>query len=427
MSRKSVLLSLPSEVLFDIATKLEPRDVSRLSQTCRFLHDWTSHNEPLFRHIFAAEYDRDTSSLQGGTFEVRLKQRTLMRNVLSGFKCQARPNIDPLKFLELLKHIVAIARQGYIDDNGTPSRNIQLLHQLLPAEDEFVFRFVKFAESSLLLCSVEEAIEGTNLLNQFKVLYGPMAQSFQAPHIFRSIRRTYTAGNKIYLSGCSVQWLHVEALRNVLVDNVRDAIISEDWGLMQGSQVKLVLPGGDAWSDTARGGAGRSPNPRDWAGVELNWIGTYAFIDFQVHSLINSAAFAHTAIPPSHLRRQGIGELLSLEMQLCDNTADPTADDPYPQLFFSGKLSTPHAVEFPELTIEGSVTRSKRDKDGAIRWLFTIMYEGRDQWVLSGIQVGQERSRMGVIGTWQHASTVAEGPAGGGPVGPFWWFVDTRL
>ncbi|KAK4051611.1 hypothetical protein OIV83_002751 [Microbotryomycetes sp. JL201] len=422
---ESLLLSLPSEVLFAIATHLQPADLSALARTCRLLHSWTVGNEPLFRSVFLREYDARPLT-HDSTYESDLKQRTLMRNVLQGFKCQARPTIEPLGYLNLLRNVVEIARQGYINDDGTPSRNIRILHQLLPADDEFVFRVVKFAESCLLLATVEQAVEFTNLLNQFKCFYGPMAQSFQAPHIFRSIRRTYTAANKLFGADCSVQWLHVEATRNVLVDNVRDAIISEDWGMLPGSRTKLELPGSRAWSDTATGGAGKSRNPKDWAGVELKWVGTYAFIDFQVHSLINSPAFAHTAIPPAHLRRQGIGELLTLEMQLADCTEEPTAENPYPQLLFTGKLVTPHAIEFPQLTVQGSVTRGDHEQDDAIRWLFTIMYEGRDQWILSGLQIGQERSKMGVMGTWQHASTIEGAEAAPGPVGPFWWFVDTR-
>lgn len=148
------------------------------------------------------------------------------------------------------------------------------------------------------------------------------------------------------------------------------------------------------------------------------------------------------AIPPAHLRRQGIGELLlgsasalrtccsqlsppgellSLELKLDDDSLAPSSDAPYPTHQFQGSLRTTLDATnlFPEFHVEGSVRRLS-PCDNAIYWQFAITYEGRKQWLLDGVQVGQERSRMGIVGVWKHA-TGMDGE-GGGPVGPFWWF-----
>ncbi|KAK4056431.1 hypothetical protein OIO90_002574 [Microbotryomycetes sp. JL221] len=448
------LLALPSEILFSIASKLGATDISRLSRTCHSLHNWTKHNEALFRAVCLSEYDpienpghfacsqqqhSQTSVLADGPYERELKRRTMLYNLIMRYQTQTKPNCHAHTFLDLLTPLVDLAREarahsfdenhefdhkqhGIIVNDTASGRNFDLLMQLLPPDaGDFMLRFVKHAEACLHLATVEQAIIATDLLARLKCLFGPLPSSFLAPSIYRAIRRTYTANLLLTTEGClgtQVDYVQLEAIRNVLIDNVRDAQISEDWGISeQGS--KLQLPGSGSWSDTLKGGAGPRPSRRDWAGVEMNWIGTYAFLDFQVHALINSPAFAHTAIPPAHLRRQGIGELLSLELKLADDTPEPTWLNPWPTLHFSGKLVTPHApAHFPELGIQGCVFRTSH-KD--ILWRFNILYENRDQWSLEGVQVGQERSKIGIMGTWRHASQVQDGLPG--PVGPFWWFV----
>lgn len=75
---------------------------------------------------------------------------------------------------------------------------------------------------------------------------------------------------------------------------------------------------------------------------------------------------------------------------------------------------------FPPLEIRGSVIRNT--EDDAVRWSYQVYYGNAMQWSLEGVQIGQERSEMGVIGVWTRPAV----PFGGlveGPCGPFRWWI----
>lgn len=130
----------------------------------------------------------------------------------------------------------------------------------------------------------------------------------------------------------------------------------------------------------------------------------------------------HVPIPASQLRRQGVGECQSIVLTLDPSSPSPTPTDPFPRLTFTGTLKSRDVAptpDYPSLSISGHVERTP---DDAIRWQYRVHYNGREQWRLEGVQIGEEKSRMGVVGIWTHAPG-HEGGEGDGPCGPFWWFV----
>lgn len=126
-------------------------------------------------------------------------------------------------------------------------------------------------------------------------------------------------------------------------------------------------------------------------------------------------------------RRQGIGEVMSLDLKLLPPRSSSNTSDPNPPLDFAGTLTTRDAPPgYPTLTITGTVSRLS---PSAIRWQFRVSHAGSPRWALEGVQVGGERSKMGIVGVWTHAGpTPGEEDVGrgDGPCGPFWWFVDPR-
>ena len=118
-------------------------------------------------------------------------------------------------------------------------------------------------------------------------------------------------------------------------------------------------------------------------------------------------------IPPSHLRRQGVGECQRITLKLEPPTLKSI--DPYPRLDFTGTLSARDAAstpDYPSLDVKGFV---EPVPGGGVRWSFAVIYSGQAQWRLEGFQVAP-RCRLGIFGVWRGA---AEGAIRDGPCGPF--------
>ncbi|GAA5929508.1 uncharacterized protein JCM15063_004169 [Sporobolomyces koalae] len=85
-------------------------------------------------------------------------------------------------------------------------------------------------------------------------------------------------------------------------------------------------------------------------------------------------------------------------------------------LSFSGTfLNSQNHFNMRDRSIRGTV---EMNAQGEIIWKYVIRYAGRDQWAMTGVQIGGPKSEYGVVGTW----TCADRDEEEGPNGPFWYW-----
>lgn len=190
----------------------------------------------------------------------------------------------------LIPTFVALARSA-----ASPmSLNTQFLLELFPPDSSFTAQYLAAA-----LNAAQDDSSAIQAVAEFRMRYGHVWDTFRPPAVNRAIRSVYTKshytaasnyGPYLHDGSGRVDWALAEKIRTVMVDNVRDAQQSEEWGETNDGE-KVVLPGVKAWADSARGSTSWTEDPRDWAGVQSNTIGTYVFCDwtsFECESLLCS-------------------------------------------------------------------------------------------------------------------------------------------
>ncbi|KAK4704567.1 hypothetical protein P7C70_g1641, partial [Phenoliferia sp. Uapishka_3] len=432
MSFNAPLLSLPPETLEDILIlfDLDPVDVANFSAVCRSTRDFCRDNSHLWTSLFLNHFDRPqpTTSPQSYPYKASLQNRLRARGLINSAYTRNQLARVVSAFPPVLSTFISISQSAL----GIDSKNITFLSALFPPTStafaaEYVRLYTDHKRVDVPPITLQEAAH-------FLLLHGPPTLS-DANKRLKALRLVYDVRNYCHETSFGpyrrdgsgrVDWTLLESIRTVTDFNVELAVEREGWGMDPVTDVGLEDIGkgkGLGWADTARRDvSGKSP--RDWAGVEQEWIGTYAYLDWEVFEALNSD---HERLAPGGtLRltdfREAIGDLMSLKLVLDPPSTDPTRNDLFPRLSFTGTLGPRHIPPnsaSPILSIVGNVSRGP-SPDFATKWQYRVNYSGAVQWSLEGVQVGEPGSKAGVRGIWTHAARLAQGSdAAEGPCGPF--------
>lgn len=273
-------LLLLRQLLFSILTEVhDPIDLANFSQASKATYEYCHPNPHLWKTTFLRHFDPPPFAKAASyDYKQALESRIRARGLIHLAKDEQLSRIisayDPL-----IPTFVALARSAA----SPTSLNTQFLLELFPPDSSFTAHYLAAATTA-----AQEDSSAIQAVAEFRTRYGQVWDTFRPPAVNRAIRSVYTKSN--YTSASSfgpylpdgsgrVDWILAEKIRTVMVDNVRDAQQSEDWGETNDGE-KVVLPGLKAWADSARGSTRWTEDPRDWAGVQSNTIGTYVFADW---------------------------------------------------------------------------------------------------------------------------------------------------
>ncbi|KAI0076228.1 hypothetical protein K474DRAFT_1279125 [Panus rudis PR-1116 ss-1] len=410
--------AVPVEIAEEILAYCHPRDVARVSQTCRQFHSIVYEGDRyLWRALFLSypfDDPRQFSSSPSNASKVdqaddydwmgEVQRRVyaeivvlsgrkgrdltpILRTLLSGAALQSY-NIT---WLEKILKDTDILR-----DESTNSEELSLRHQLRSyislSYDTKRSPFLKQLRLQSRCCVYD--LRNYNAAN----LWGP-----------------YT----IVEGEIRPNWKHVESIINVVTLNMRELDdIPAGFMLFRGKFRKPSLERTRAYSAPGT----RNRKPHDWAGVEGTWRRIVAFMDYRELFAFNYSDGNGTANPDFF--DDEVEEAVRLvEMNLTidrDAKIEPEQfDDPaYPPIAYRGIARGTHSAVGQ---IKGTV---RRYRNGTIRWTFLTYYDGDPQWSAEGVQLGNVCSASGMAGVWTGADHAV-----GDPAGPFlmWKVQDAPL
>ncbi|CAK9781645.1 hypothetical protein CC85DRAFT_324819 [Cutaneotrichosporon oleaginosum] len=212
----------------------------------------------------------------------------------------------------------------------------------------------------------------------------------------------------------TVAWSQVDAIGTLMYLNILD----------------LVKNGQNEWRSALRPLAGihqirgvASPNPVDWAGVAGVWHGAYAFMHYPDWVTLNEPDMS--GLTPAHLRyyEENVGDMVEMVTQVVSSEADIQAHAPAGMTPRSLATALPSSDRLPPIYFVGcaggGVTAEmdafmygvvRLTPDDCVRWSFVIHYEGHDQWLMNGVQIGGVGSARGWCGFWEEEQGIAHGP-----------------
>ncbi|EJD55241.1 hypothetical protein AURDEDRAFT_179023 [Auricularia subglabra TFB-10046 SS5] len=216
-----------------------------------------------------------------------------------------------------------------------------------------------------------------------------------------------------YTPSKHVSWLHVDAIAQVVLHNVKEHHLDEE---------DSMPPLG--FHNVRRFSAKDYHKRRDedWAGVEGVWTRVVCFMDYRDLMSYNFSAEGNAPLDVSLLQSDEFGEatrIIKVEMRL--DRVSENADNPaYPRLHIKGRSFQVDGVETYG-PMKGTVYMTK---EGVVRWQFfdhQISNVGQNpQWGSEGIQIGGVGSAIGVLGIWTGVNH-----EDGDPAGPWWLWKDS--
>lgn len=291
------------QILLEVLVLLDPAEVSAFSQSCRYAHEFCNPHPMLWKNLFLRIFDPPPIHRASAQydFEGVLKNRIRGKNAVR----RAQRQEDPLQLLSTTAVLDLFSDMARVaaDEN---SPNARFLSDLFPVDSPFVAQFLNAANAQALssrqLRSTVVPTREELSIAQFQTWYGPTKHSFSSANLARGIRRVYVMDNYTPATNygtflddnLTVDWVSLDAVRNIVLDNIDDARQSEDWAARPNTN-PLHVPGRDSWRDTIRSGAGPRVG-RDWAGVSLNWVGSYCFADWQVFEMINLSSVSREVL-----------------------------------------------------------------------------------------------------------------------------------
>lgn len=299
---------MPSQLLFSILTQVDdPVDVANFSLTSKATYEYCHPNPHLWKTAFLCHFDPPPFADQASydykqSLESRIRARGLIHLARSGQLSRIVSAYD-----SLIPTFVALARSAA----SPTSLNTKFLLEIFPPDSAFTAQYLTAATNA-----AHDDSSAIQAVAEFRWLYGHVWDTFRPPAVNRAIRSVYTKSHYTSKSNYGpyfqdgsgrVDWELAEKIRTVMVDNVRDAQQSEDWGETNDGE-KVVLPGAKAWADSARGSTRWSEDPRDWAGVQSDTIGTYVFCDWTSYERELSCFVVPTALTPAAHSDQSTGQ-----------------------------------------------------------------------------------------------------------------------
>ncbi|KAI0667709.1 hypothetical protein C8Q78DRAFT_1052179 [Trametes maxima] len=400
--------NLPLEVLEQILLLLDPLDVSQFSQTCTAYHALL-YGDPTDQHLWRELYLRQPfddlrkcfTSLGSPPKQIdwksRLQRIMRARTVITNVSvCRPEERCVVLQTLvDLITSVPPVIDPDVID--------LSMNHVWATA----------MLRGSILLEHEEWKLteDEHQLRAQLHTHFGLTARDFQ--HTQRTASRAYVYAMRNYKydndfgpfvmdgSGC-VNWVHVRAIHHVMSMHIVPA--TEETESAEYNLFPMSMP----WTQSILPNAMDLDAEQDWAGVAGKWQCSFCFVDHRELLIYNN--FNASDDEPLHAEIFDDPDFVEvfrsifLELRIIGTEDDP--DHPgRPRINFGGSLDG-HAI---------FVGWVKLTPDNQIRWHFTSGEQGNAIWSSEGVQVGNIRSKFGILGSW---TTVLHDRHD--PVGPFW-------
>ncbi|KAM0277688.1 hypothetical protein ACHAQH_005631 [Verticillium albo-atrum] len=434
------LTLLPAEMLHGIFQWLTPQDLSPLSRTCRFLHDYVSKNQNLCKDIYLNFFDTPQNQ-QGLDWESLLHDIVRLHRTCT--RPASVPNDAALPFVhdalvQLLRHASpAGGPAASIAPTHAASRNAALAAKLFrdePARTAYLTRSSLFqrarhqpppADRALASASARlHCLYGRAILNAGRTRNGRV-HPYACAKVYDL--RQHTAGTfwgPFMEDGSGrVDWERVEAVMVVLGGNMRQARAGGSvWGGWD-------MPFAGSWPGSWLGSSMRILNGaglEDPYGVGGTWLRVVCFIDYNDFFAYNFPAEAETLAPGeprAPLEVEEATRLIIVKLRVVGIEAPGVADgQALPVVRFEG---TSRALDDSwddnaDSDIRGTV---RLTSEGEVRWTTFSIFNGQERWRSESVQVGGVRAAGGVVGHWFDANYDEHGP-----VGPtaFWKMADPR-
>ncbi|KAF5375019.1 hypothetical protein D9758_000096 [Tetrapyrgos nigripes] len=448
MSPQNYWTLLPSELVLSVLIYLHPKDVSSFSMTSSFFRDlvYSTNDTYLWRQLMLCRFDdprRSYPLVSAGPsstppeidWKTKVQERTNAEII--AFCDHGDATKHERKRQQALETFVSIATDAPPFGNGEPSLNLSWLDRVLR---ESKFLRSPCLPTELQLCSQLRAQltlthENGDSEEDRLILKTRRTQSRCYVYDFRRYNRYNDWGP--FLPDGNVNWVHVESMINVILMNLRelpDACIT-------------TLPPLGLEATRAFSAPGTFRN-EDWAGVEGTWRRYVSFMDYRDLFAFNYSNIASGPRNPSFFQDSRFCEatrLIEVKLHLISpdelsfsryefhsSYTQHVHNPRYPTLYFAG---TTRGLNGREADIEGYVRIAA---DGTVRWKFfrespivAIPNGGKyNRHTLSesiltassgksshGVQVGNIRSAMGILGNYSTADHDE-----GDPVGPFWLY-----
>ncbi|KAJ6507961.1 hypothetical protein C8R47DRAFT_1100131 [Mycena vitilis] len=410
-AHKSILFTIPLEVLEHLLLFCHPRDVAHFSRTCRFSGDVVhrSADQYFWRQMFLTLFD-DPRHAVPATRRIDPASFNWKGELVRRMRAERDAFSDTSDRGSMLATLVSVAEEALpVSQQALSSRNVEWLDRIL-------------RNSAILDTSFppDEAQSGDRLK-----AFMALSLEGETPEDLRDIRiqsrcrvydlRNYSADNNwgpYYLDG-SVNWTHVNSIINVVTANVREQ------PLVYIPRPPVGLQATRAYS--APGGYVDG----DWAGVEGTWRRYVCFMDYRDLFAFNFSGIEEGTRGPSFFDDEGFREATRLidlnvyliprekmRVQFPSGEPPPHSDPLYQTLYFAG--NSRGASTGQEAIVQGYVWMGE---DYVPRWRMTSLHDGQPQWSSEGAQIGNVGSAIGIAGTWS-----AFHHDDGDPAGPFWYW-----
>ncbi|KAI0335715.1 hypothetical protein GY45DRAFT_1316414 [Cubamyces sp. BRFM 1775] len=399
---------LPVEVLEQILLLLDPVDVAQFSQTCSQYYALLYH-DPEDQHLWRGLYlqqpfddlrqcytplGRPLQKIDWKTHLQRIiRARTILTNVSA---CRPEERCTILQTLiDMVSNIPPVRHTDVID--------ISMNHVWATA----MLRGSTLLEHDEWELSAEER----QLRARLHTYFGLTARDFQHEHRTASRAFVYAMRNYKYdndfgpfmMDGSGrVNWVHVRAIHHVMSMHIVPT--TEETENAEFNLFPMSMP----WTQSIIPRDMELDQEQDWAGVTGRWQCSFCFVDHRELLIYNN--FNTSDTEPLHMEIFDDPDFVEVFRSIyVDLRVLGTEEDPghpgRPRINFGGSLDG-HAV---------FVGYVKVTPDDQIRWHFTSGEQGNAIWSSEGVQIGNVRSKYGILGSW---TTVLHDRHD--PVGPFW-------
>ncbi|KAL4268432.1 F-box domain-containing protein [Pleurotus pulmonarius] len=442
----SILAIIPPEIAEHALSMCRVKDVVSFSETCwgayRIVHD--PPPPQLWRRLFLAKFDDPRMALRIGD-KVDESAVYNWRGVLirryEAAQVALGKEVPHLSYKDVLECFLSIVRDipPLIDPKEDDTSRNTVWLSLTLRNSKIITTHQHWSDEHQL----EAQLRAYVALGIDSATHGPKLRSADSRlDARRTGSRTYTYNLEHYKERNHygpylkspkrrINWVHVEALMNVVQSNIRE--IPHQWAQEVAPPVNLeFLRASSATTEN---------NPIDWAGVEGSWARYVCFMDYRELFAFNFTSMYGGPRNPAYFNDPSFREatrLIRLDLQLTSpdklkfrglmdtgydaadadgesESVSSTSDSRYPTLYFTG--SSKGSIG-NEATIEGNV---RLGVDKVPLWRFVSIYDGHAQWSSEGVQIGHMNSAMGVVGVWT-SDTHDEGD----PAGPFWFWKPTQ-
>lgn len=262
------VFQIPLEITEHALTFLHPRDVASFSQTCQSARTVVYHNPDqfLWRELFLSYFD-DPRRCQGHSISYNWKNQVQRRvkAELIALRCTSPENETAFALETFISVILEVPY------NVHQSRSLQWLTRIL-RESNILGDGVSRQGDHLQLASRLRSLLALSLPDDATAdhLAATRTKSRCLVYDLRNYRRDNDYGP--FLRGGKINWVHVEAIVNVIAMNLDE--LPKSWKHIRPS---VGLEKTRAYS--AHGSDLRAPE--DWAGVEGSWRRYVCFMDYR--------------------------------------------------------------------------------------------------------------------------------------------------